>query len=291
MINWKLVLYMALFVIVWIFTVAFYGVFSSVKPKRYVSDETPADFNMSYENITLKTADGVKISAWFIPNDKTKKAIVICHGYPFDKGNVLTFATFLRKRYNIMMFDFRAMGRSGGWYTSGGYYEKRDLMAAIEYLKKDRGIGPIGVFGFSIGGSVAIMTAELSEDIKVVVADSLTASLEYVVDSMYRQFSFFKHPFVFMTKLIAKIFFGIDTSKVSAVRSAPNMKSALLLIHGDIDDQVPVEESKMVYKEAKEPKELWIVKGANHGKAHAIMGRKYEKRVMDFFEKYLSNRG
>jgi len=287
MINLEFVLYIAIFILLWAVAVAFYGVVSSIMPKRYVSATTPADFNMSYENVTIKTSDGIKLSAWFIPNKKTDSAVIICHGYPFDKGNVLEFASFLNRKYNVLMFDFRAMGKSGGLYTSGGYHERKDLIAAINYLKNERSIKRIGVFGFSLGGSVAIMTAGLTEDIKAVVADSPTASLEFVVEEMYKQFSIFKSPFVFMTKLIGKIFFGIDVSEVSAAKSAKNMKSALLLIHGDADRTVDIKESKMIYESAHEPKELWIVKGATHGQAYSVMGKKYEEKVLSFFDKYL----
>ena len=40
----------------------------------------PGDLNLTYEKIVLKTEDGLKLSAWFIPAENARQTILFCHG-------------------------------------------------------------------------------------------------------------------------------------------------------------------------------------------------------------------
>lgn len=257
-----------------------YMFFLSVHPKKHVSPVTPADHGLHHENITLRTEDGIGLDSWFIPANSSS-AIIITHGYPFDKGNVLPSNLYLRK-YNLLFFDFRAMGKSEGKITTVGWKEQEDLKAAIRFLK-DRGIEDIGVVGFSLGAAVAIMT---EGDIDAIVADSSYAELDRMIHSMYRPFWLFRYPFVYMTKLYSRLFLGLDTSKVSPLDAIKERKTPVLLIHGSRDSQIDVKNSKDLHSEAPSS-ELWIIEGADHGMTHAQAGKEYEKRVLDFFKEHL----
>lgn len=96
-----------------------------IRPVRFISKFLPKDLGLAYEDVTLLTKDGVKLAAWLIPQKNSNKAIVVCHGYPADKGNVLDLAAFLAPHYNLLFFDFRAMGRSQGRFTTGGWKRER----------------------------------------------------------------------------------------------------------------------------------------------------------------------
>ena len=78
--------------------------------------------------------------------------------------------------YNVLMFDFRGHGRSEGQHVSMGYYERQDLLGAVDYLQR-WGIDRVGVMGFSMGGAVAMATAPHSEAIRAVVSDGGFACL------------------------------------------------------------------------------------------------------------------
>ena len=76
------------------------------------------------------------------------------HGEKFHRADpgikMLGIASWLVKHgYNVLMFDIRGHGESEGSKISGGYYEKRDLLGAVEYVK-GRGFERIGVLGFSM---------------------------------------------------------------------------------------------------------------------------------------------
>ena len=282
MIN-KILIY-TIFIIAFILFLSLYGILVSIFPRRHITDIKPSDLGLKYQEITLTTSDNIKLSAWFIPNNKTNNAIIICHGYPFDKGNVLSFATFLHKHYNLLFFDFRAMGASKGKYTTVGYKEVEDLKAAIKYLK-NKNIENIGALGFSLGAATILMAK--SPDIKAIVADSSYANLNLMINSLYRQFFFLKYPFTSLTKLLAKIILKIDPKDVSPEKAIKDLETPILLIHGQKDSQIKVENSYRL-KKANPKAELWIIENADHGESHAIKKDEYETKVLNFFNKHLN---
>ena len=62
---------------------------------------------------------------------------------------------------------------------------------------------------------------------------------------------------------------------------------AIFFIHGANDERIPVDEGEKLYNLAGEPKEFWIVSGADHMESHSKNPLEYERRVGEFFRKYL----
>ena len=264
----------------------------SIKPPKLGNYRTPIGFGLAYENVSFKNSDGLTLKGFFIPaKNKSNATIIVGHGYPFSKSDVLIFAPFLAKKYNLLFFDFRYFGESQGKYTTVGWKEQEDVLAALDYLKtrKDIDKSKIGAIGLSLSASTFIMATEKTSDIKAIVADSPYSSLDKMIERTYFIFpSITKLPFVWLTKLYAKIFFNIDTKEISPKKSIKEIKIPVLLIHGEKDSQIPVENSKTLYEASnKNLTELWIIKDADHGYSYAINKKEYEKRVLDFFEKNL----
>ena len=84
-----------------------------------------------------------------------------------------------------MLFDFRYLGQSEGRYSTAGVKETEDLRAAINFLKS-RGVNEVGVWGFSMGGAVALATAVMVPEIKVIISESSYASLDLMALELYR---------------------------------------------------------------------------------------------------------
>jgi len=89
-------------------------------------------------------------------------------------------ASLVRRGYVVLLFDFRAHGESSGSRTSLGYHEQKDVLAALSILKarEEIDLQRIGIYGFSMGGSTAILTAAQSGAFSAVVADSAFTSLK-----------------------------------------------------------------------------------------------------------------
>ena len=299
--SWKL-LYWILGII---FLLPLFNLLLGVHPPRFQTDDSPKRYGLDYELVSFPTSDGLTLRGWFIPAASaslgpsrqgemawnTCATILVGHGYPFDKANILRHALFLHPRFHLLLFDFRYFGESDGAYTTAGLLETRDVQAAVEYVKNRGDVDPgrIGAMGFSMSASAFILSRH--PDVKAIVADSPYASLEGVVE---RQFFFLpgptKWPLVALTKLYARLLLGVTVSDAVPADAVGELTIPLLLIHGDADSQIPVEHSRQIHAKADPAMtELWIVPGADHGFAHALEGYQYENRVKQFFERNLCN--
>jgi uncharacterized protein len=281
MILWRIIAYSALICAVFSF-ILFY---LYTHPKRYISPFTPSVFGLAFEAVKFTTTDGVELAAWYIPNKNSKKAVIACHGYPMDKGNILGMISFLARDFNVLLFDFRAMGGSKGFFSTGGVKELKDVDAAISFLK-DRGFKKVGLFGFSMGAAAALMSNNPA--VAARVADSPFADVGGELGRAFESMGALRHPLILMMKAWSLVILGVNMDSESPINKAAGLKTPTLIIHGDKDAMVPVG-SSLKLKAACPGAELWIIKGADHGEAAGAAGRAYETRVTYFFNKALDH--
>ena len=156
---------------------ALYG--ARVLIRRRVPDAaaSPVGYGLDYEDIAFPSRDGLTLRGWFIPAVSPRGTVVFCHGHAGSMDPDLKYAPVFHDRgYNVLMFDFRAHGRSDGKLVSMGSLEQQDLLGAVDFLRR-RGIDRVGVLGFSMGGRVAISTAPQTEAIVAVVSDGGPATM------------------------------------------------------------------------------------------------------------------
>ena len=226
--------------------VSLWGLYSAIRPVgKTTSLLTPSDFQVEFESVSLQTSDNLMLDAWFIPNANPKaKAIIILHGYPDNKASLLSSRLFLHKDYHLLFLDFRYLGKSGGSYSTIGGKEVFDLLAAVEFLTH-RGINDIGVWGFSMGAAVALMSAEQAPQIKAIVAEASYANLEDMLIQYYPT-PLLNIPLIHLTRLWADLFLGVDIQHVSPADAAAHLEIPVLLIHSTLDDVVPFEQAQIL---------------------------------------------
>ena len=280
---WKLVAYILVFILV----LSLVNFLLSVFPPKYKTKLSPEDYNMKYENVKIKTDDGLTLDAWLIVANKTKPTIIVGHGYPFDKANILSLAEFFYPKYNLFLFDFRSFGQSEGKVTTVGYKETKDVEAAVKYLKSRKDLKQsFGAIGFSLGAAAIIMAHP--KEIKAIIADSSYATIDKMLERSYFMFGPLKFPFVGLTQLYARIFLGISTKEIQPMESIKEVKVPVLLIHGENDMQIYPENSKLIYENSNKNKtELWLVPKAGHGFAYSKDPAAYKKKTLEFFKRHL----
>ncbi len=275
-----------------------------IHPFTFKTDADPSRFGLSYERVEFTTEDQLIIRGWFIPAAPFARApgqeatgekravptIIVGHGYPFDKANILGHVLFLHQRFHLLLIDFRYFGESDGWITTVGIREQLDVQAALDYLQQRKDIDStrIGAMGFSMSGAIFIVAQD--PRIRAIVADSPFASLAKIVES---QFFFIPGPLnwaiVALTSLYAKGLLGLDIDQASPENTIHSLATPLLLIHGETDSQIPANHSRTRLAKANpELTTLWLIPGTDHGQAHAIAGIIYELRILDFFTKHLN---
>ena len=274
---------------------SFILVYANTHPPKYPLNIPPSEYRVAYEAVSFTSDDGVALKGWLVkpahPGTKSP-AIIICHGLGANKSDFTELSASLSKRgYLVLQFDFRAHGESGGNRTSLGYHEQKDIIAALHFLKTRPGIDPkrIGIYGFSLGGSSAILAAAKTGAFSAVVADSAFTSLR---DQAREAITGFYHlpafPFLHLTVLGYEIYFQTQVDTIAPVKViAAIAPTPMLIIAGEGDTLIPADNGRRLFASAGEPKELWIVPGADHGGTLAAAGSEYEMRVGEFFDKYL----
>jgi len=260
--------------------------FISVFPPKFKTKVDPTTYNLTYENVSFATSDGLKLKGWFIPNKESDAVVIVGHGYPFDKANILQATNFLANKYNLFLFDFRYFGESEGRYSTGGAKEAKDVLAAVEFLKS-RNFTKIGAIGFSMGGAAILMSE--SKDLDAVVIDSTYANMDLILEKLFVFFpGVLKLPFVWLSKFYGLLFFKINANEISPLNSIKTFDIPIFLIHGEKDSQIPVKNTLLLYENSdKDKTELWIAPDADHGMAFALYPEEYKKKVLEFFNRHL----
>ncbi len=254
-----------------------------VHPSRVVraADDTPAKFGIAYHDVTLITADGLKLSAWYTP-PKNDAIILAAHGY--HNTRLLDMHLFFAKHgYGVVSWDFRAHGVSDGDLCTLGYYEVRDVEAALDFALQQTSVKSVGVWGESMGGATAILAAAKRQEIKAVIADSAFPTLEGELETMIH-LPILRPPIRFFAELEA----GVSVDKVRPIDQIGRISPRpVMIIHGLADDAIPPDSGQLLYNAAGEPKVLWREANVGHVGVRAVYPEQYEKKVFAFFDSAL----
>jgi uncharacterized protein len=278
------ILRVILIVFLFLMITSLWAFYSSIRPPKIISSLAPSDLKLRYEDVSFRTIDGLTLRGWYIPAAQaTGKTLILLHGYPADKGNILPVLAFLHEDFNLLLFDFRYLGKSEGSYSTAGAKEIDDLLGAIQFLKS-RGIREVGVWGFSMGGAVALMAIEKAPEIKVVVSDSSYASLAQMALQLFRM-PVLNYPIAYLIGVWAKLFLGIDVREVSPAARIRHTALPILLIHSSADAVIPFSQARVLQQSlAKNPNaEFWF----NDQFAHGQLASDYRIRVRKFFLEHL----
>lgn len=279
--------------------ISYYVGWNLTHPKRKPVKKTPSAFELTYHNIQFPSRiDHLHIKGWLIPADSASDKIVVeAHGYRDNRSDIkaaLPVAKALHKAgISVLMFDFRDEGESPGKIVTVGEYEVRDLLGAVDYARSLH-YKYIGIIGYSMGASTAILATGRDTMITAVIADSPFANLhQYLEKHMSVWTNLPDFPFTSEILWELKVFNGLNSMKVDPEKVLRTWKPRpLMLIAGTADHTIPMSNSIALYQEIKKDPNtsLWIVKGAKHVRAYNLKPQKYKREVISFFTRYLRKR-
>jgi len=291
----KTAMHILLGIILLIVALSFVLVYVNTHPPRYPLHIPPSDYHVPYETVSFTTSDGILLRGWVVKPERLRAktpAIIICHGVGANKSDFTELAVSLSKRgYIVLLFDFRAHGENEGSRTSLGYHEQKDIVAALGFLKARPEIDPdnIGIYGFSMGGSAAILAAAQTNAFCAVVVDSAFTSLrDQARDAITGFYHLPSFPFLPLAIMGYQLYFQTSVDSVSPVSVIAKVApTPVLIIEGEGDALIPADNGRKLFAAAREPKELWIIPNADHGGTMVAAGGAYEKRVGEFFDEHL----
>jgi fermentation-respiration switch protein FrsA (DUF1100 family) len=258
---------------------------------RNLPEETPANYNMPFEDVTVTSADGLKLVGWFIPS-QNDAVIILQHGYKSTREELLNEAEMLyRHGYGLLLTTVRAHDYSDGEMITFGMYEEQDMEAWYQYLLTRNEIDPdrIGMLGNSFGGMLVIQYAAQNHNIKAVVADSAFSSLNDTVSTSVTYFTDLPaFPFAPLIVYWAERETGFKTEDIDATRWIAQISPRpVFLMQGGADVVISANSGQRLYDAAGEPKELWFEPALGHVDFDSDVPEEFEERIVEFFDQYL----
>ncbi|MGH9367887.1 MAG: alpha/beta hydrolase, partial [Thermoanaerobaculia bacterium] len=229
-------------------------------------DARPEDYGLTAEDLAVETADGVRLSGWWI-RGRGELVLLFFHGNAGNVSHRLERARDLVAALglDVVLVDYRGYGESGGKPSENGLYEDGE---AIWRAVAARGVAPgrIVMFGESLGCAVAIETA-LRRPCRALILEAPFLSVPEMAKSVYP----FLPSFLVRTKF--------DNGSKAARLAVPK-----LLVAAERDEVVPPQQTRRLFALAAPPKELFVIPGARHNDASLVGGKPYLEALRRFLE-------
>jgi fermentation-respiration switch protein FrsA (DUF1100 family) len=258
---------------------------------RRLPGRTPIDFGVVYDEVSITTADGLRLAGWSIPSQN--RALVIAqHGYKADRGEMLNEAAMLHRHgYGVLIPAMRAHDLSDGSVISFGAKEVDDLRRWVAFASAlpDVDANRIGILGNSLGGTIAIQMAARTPEVRAVVANAAFSSLSDTLETSIRFFTGLPpFPFAPLIAFWAERATGIRVSDVDATRAIADISPRpVLLMQGGADEVISTASGQRLYDAAREPRALWFDPQVGHARFDTARPDEYERRVIALFESAL----
>lgn len=293
---WLLALYLTICLLI-----AFFLVHVTLHPLRRplprATDEQihqlAAAFPAKVDNVGIAAADGALLGAWHIQRqDGNGSAVILLHGLGDNRLGTVGYAElFLAHGYDVLMPDSRAHGVSEGRIATYGVLERNDIRRWFEWLDAREHPQCIYGFGESMGAAQLLQSLDVEPHFCAFVAESSFATFREIAYDRMGQY-FHAGPWVGRTLLrpvieIALSYtrwkYHLDLSEASPEGAVSRTHVPVLLIHGQIDSNIPIRHSRLM--KAHDPSvELWEVPGADHCGAISVAPKEFEKRIMNWYE-------
>jgi alpha-beta hydrolase superfamily lysophospholipase len=242
---------------------------------------------LAIKPVRFRSDDGVALAGWWVPADRAAGTVVLCHGAFENRMGVADCVPWLHGAgYHVLVFDFRGRGLSGAGRSTIGRDEARDAAAAVRWVgSRPEAAGlPVGLQGYSMGASAALLAAATCPAVDAVVADSPYASLDLAISRHLRTILGPGHRVLgCLAYRWAPRMLGFDPATVRPIDAITCLGGRpVLLIHGTRDWMTEIEGSRAMSRLCPDA-ELWEVPRARHTKARRLVPDEYRQRVLAFW--------
>jgi pimeloyl-ACP methyl ester carboxylesterase len=216
--------------------------------------------------------------------------IFVLHGIRDSKSSMLgTGAAFARAGYRVALVDARGQGGSTGDWLSFGAREGIDLKEVADALAA-RGelAAPVGVYGPSYGGAVALQMARRDPRVRAVVTVATFTRMADVVPLYAER--------ILPTWLVTRadiataidhagVLGGFRPAEADSVAAIAATDAQVLVIHGRADGNIPWQHGQALHDQAPDRSRLLLIEGKDH---RTIMSdAKVLEESVAWFERWL----
>ena len=248
-------------------------------------------------DVSITTADSVTLRAWLVhPRHANRDSVILLHGLGDNRVGMTGYAELLLAHgYTVLMPDARAHGSSGGALATFGLLERNDIASWFDFLMlQDH---PRCIFGLaeSMGAAQLLQSLDTGTHFCAVAAESSFSTFhEIAYDRMGQPFHLgpwfgrtFLRPLVEVAFLRARWKYKLNLQEVSPEDAVAKTRVPVLLIHGQVDSNIPVRHSRRIH--ALNPATiLWEVANADHCGAISASPKEFQQRILAWFALHAS---
>lgn len=253
-------------------------------PQRDIP-HTPTDLGLPEEQVWLESVNGTRLHGWFIPVDGAAPAVVVLHGWGGNAAHMLEIAPGLHEAgFHALFLDARSHGLSeNDDYASQPRFSE-DLAVAVAYLHERSDVAAVGVIGHSVGAAAAIYHASEHHDIDALVAVSSYADPGEMMEANFG----LPAPVTWSILRGVEMLIGRPLHEVAPRERIGLIDLPLMLVHGDADEVVTVDDSIELAALSPQSK-LVVVPGGTHSDLEPFAP--FFPDVMAFLQRHLKAEG
>ncbi|KAF0188776.1 MAG: Arabinose efflux permease, partial [bacterium] len=168
---------------------SFFVTKAGTRPDERVRKDTPAQQSVEYQDVEFQSIDGNKLSGWYLPSRTEKITFVMTHGLFRSRYEMMDRAIDLWKEgYGVLLYDLRRHGKSPAEFSTLGFYERNDVIAAVKFVRKKAPENKLVLMGVSMGAAATLLaSAELAQhpdDAKEIIAVVSESSFFFPVNKL-----------------------------------------------------------------------------------------------------------
>ena len=248
-------------------------------------------------DVSITTPDHATLRAWLIhPHRSNGDAVLLLHGLGDNRLGMLGYAQLLLAHgFTVLLPDARAHGQSDGPLATYGLLERDDIHQWSDFLETQIQSAPahphcIFALGESMGAAQLLQSLDTHPNFCAVAAESPFANFrEIAYDRMGQPFHLgpwvgrsVLRPVVEIAFLRARLKYHLDMQNISPENSAAATAIPILLIHGEVDSNIPLRHSLRIHAHAPNT-QLWQVPIADHCGALSTAPQEFERRLLTWF--------
>ncbi|MBU8898463.1 alpha/beta fold hydrolase [Corallococcus sp. M34] len=233
------------------------------------------------EDVRLRTEDGLQLRGWYLPS-RNHAAVVLAHGLSQTRTDLLPEARVLRDAgYGVLLFDLRAHGESEGAFSTWGDLERRDIRAALAYVRGRPDVEParVGALGFSIGSAAVAEVAAQDTGVAAVVLLSPFNTLRLAAAYDFRRFGVVTESGALMPFWRRGIALDEVRTQAAVERIRPR---PLFIVAGTEESGQPLLDA--LFAQVAPYAQTWRIQGASHGGFQVTEPQAYPRRLRAFFD-------
>ncbi|MGO8797321.1 MAG: alpha/beta hydrolase [Candidatus Sulfotelmatobacter sp.] len=248
----------------------------------------------SLEDASIVTPDRTTLRAWVIrPSRSDGDAVILLHGLGDNRIGMTGYAQlFLARGFTVVLPDARAHGASGGDLATYGLLERDDIRQWFDWLGAHDHPHCIFGFGESMGAAQLLQSLAVEPHFCALAVESSFSSFrEIAYDRMGQPFHSgpwfgrtILRPVVEFALLYTRWKYHLDMEQVSPENAAAVTRAPVLLIHGQIDSNIPVRHARRI-QSLDQNVVLWEVPNADHCGAFNAAPQEFEQRVFQWFSR------